>query len=110
MFGYEIRWVLGTILMDMVAIDLGMIMCVLEVCSQVCFFFFFSSRRRHTRFDCDWSSDVCSSDLEGESGVEQPRRKRSLAAEQSFLGHLPECELGGESRKRDDGRPTERPA
>src|SRR2546427_3576663 len=26
-------------------------------------FFFFSSRRRHTRFDCDWSSDVCSSDL-----------------------------------------------
>src|SRR6266478_10056664 len=28
------------------------------------FFFFFSSRRRHTRFDCDWSSDVCSSDLD----------------------------------------------
>src|SRR5205085_3848375 len=27
--------------------------------------FFFSSRRRHTRFDCDWSSDVCSSDLAG---------------------------------------------
>src|SRR5256886_15650247 len=27
------------------------------------FYFFFSSRRRHTRFDCDWSSDVCSSDL-----------------------------------------------
>src|SRR2546430_4352421 len=26
--------------------------------------FFFSSRRRHTRFDCDWSSDVCSSDLD----------------------------------------------
>src|SRR5688572_31711217 len=25
--------------------------------------FFFSGRRRHTRFDCDWSSDVCSSDL-----------------------------------------------
>src|SRR2546430_15190048 len=33
--------------------------------SELClfFFFFFSSRRRHTRFDCDWSSDVCSSDL-----------------------------------------------
>src|SRR5579859_2083300 len=30
------------------------------------FFFFFSSRRRHTRFDCDWSSDVCSSDLKRE--------------------------------------------
>src|SRR2546430_15665216 len=31
-------------------------------------FFFFSSRRRHTRFDCDWSSDVCSSDFRN-SGV-----------------------------------------
>src|SRR5260221_11977646 len=29
----------------------------------VFFFFFFSSRRRHTRSLCDWSSDVCSSDL-----------------------------------------------
>ena len=27
-------------------------------------FFFFSSRRRHTRSLCDWSSDVCSSDLQ----------------------------------------------
>src|SRR2546430_7380369 len=34
------------------------------LCSFTLFiFFFFSSRRRHTRFDCDWSSDVCSSDL-----------------------------------------------
>src|SRR3712207_7869228 len=42
------------------------------------FFFFFSSRRRHTRYWRDWSSDVCSSDLqvrvflvvaEGEPGV-----------------------------------------
>src|SRR5882762_7827879 len=32
----------------------------------MCFigFFFFSSRRRHTIFKCDWSSDVCSSDLQ----------------------------------------------
>src|SRR5690242_21296770 len=30
---------------------------------RVFFFFFFSSRRRHTRLTCDWSSDVCSSDL-----------------------------------------------
>src|SRR2546430_7451952 len=39
-------------------------MC-LSSCSLGCFLvvFFFSSRRRHTRFDCDWSSDVCSSDL-----------------------------------------------
>src|SRR5690606_19572526 len=29
--------------------------------------FFFSSRRRHTRFSRDWSSDVCSSDLDNSS-------------------------------------------
>src|SRR5256885_8759461 len=27
-------------------------------------YFFFSSRRRHTRLQGDWSSDVCSSDLD----------------------------------------------
>src|SRR2546430_17056224 len=43
--------------------------------------FFFSSRRRHTRFDCDWSSDVCSSDLhgaertQGSTGPEETRRR-----------------------------------
>src|SRR2546427_9569114 len=35
------------------------------------FRFFFSSRRRHTRFDCDWSSDVCSSDLNSATQVQQ---------------------------------------
>src|SRR2546426_3747068 len=39
-------------------------------------FFFFSSRRRHTRLQGDWSSDVCSSDLAPEFapdvGVERP--------------------------------------
>src|SRR5947207_9561531 len=33
------------------------------VCFDFFYFFFFSSRRRHTRSLCDWSSDVCSSDL-----------------------------------------------
>src|SRR3712207_9578140 len=37
-------------------------MCVR--CWDVFVFFFFSSRRRHTRYWRDWSSDVCSSDLE----------------------------------------------
>src|SRR3712207_8309146 len=32
--------------------------------STVRLYFFFSSRRRHTRYWRDWSSDVCSSDLE----------------------------------------------
>src|SRR5256886_13181415 len=41
----------------------------------VCFIFFFSSRRRHTRFDCDWSSDVCSSDLGSLVGVEESIRQ-----------------------------------
>src|SRR6267143_3385041 len=31
--------------------------------------FFFSSRRRHTRWNCDWSSDVCSSDLQLAAGA-----------------------------------------
>src|SRR2546426_3472417 len=32
-------------------------------------FFFFSSRRRHTRLQGDWSSDVCSSDLYKEAAL-----------------------------------------
>src|SRR5256886_13203329 len=40
--------------------------------SLVFSFFFFSSRRRHTRFDCDWSSDVCSSDLLGNCSILAP--------------------------------------
>src|SRR5579859_7396667 len=40
--------------------------------------YFVSSRRRHTRFDCDWSSDVCSSDLIGDhlqhAGMRQVQR------------------------------------
>src|SRR5256886_10789031 len=54
------------------------------MCSVICggstaiieFFFFFSSRRRHTRFDCDWSSDVCSSDLAQD--VAEPRGELAL--------------------------------
>src|SRR2546430_12329695 len=42
---------------------LGLGLLTLVVAFPAVFLFFFSSRRRHTRFDCDWSSDVCSSDL-----------------------------------------------
>src|SRR6266481_6715530 len=59
------------------------------------FFFFFSSRRRHTRWNCDWSSDVCSSDLEVEEfyhdvlqlpgGGSLPLRVRSI------VGLIPLC-------------------
>src|SRR5256885_13993609 len=57
------------------------------------FFFFFSSRRRHTRLQGDWSSDVCSSDLthrkadESESGSEpRPHGSRGVVV-QAFMAH-----------------------
>src|SRR5207302_4863095 len=45
------------------------------------FIFFFSSRRRHTRFSRDWSSDVCSSDLDdfAHGEIAPPRSVRSLS-------------------------------
>src|SRR5256886_13150323 len=44
-------------------------------------FFYFSSRRLHTIFDCDWSSDVCSSDLHAlQSRALQPDRVRPATA------------------------------
>ena len=42
---------------------------VSSIAGVVFLFFFFSSRRRHTRSDRDWSSDVCSSDLEGKPPI-----------------------------------------
>src|SRR2546430_5691556 len=54
--------------------------------------FFFSSRRRHTRFDCDWSSDVCSSDLFGAQTVGEQRKihraGRAIDAAVFYGGHL----------------------
>src|SRR5256886_6331248 len=44
---------------------------------------FFSSRRRHTRFDCDWSSDVCSSDL-----VRRHQARARLAVGQHAVQHV----------------------
>src|SRR3989440_7314419 len=59
-------------------------------------FFFFSSRRRHTRSDRDWSSDVCSSDLKAPARVRappspwrcrSPRRSRPMSGEADSLMH-----------------------
>src|SRR5437762_7514523 len=47
--------------------------------------FFFSSRRRHTRYIGDWSSDVCSSDLD-----------RHVVEEEVYLGDMPIMIGGGE--------------
>src|SRR2546430_5378840 len=48
--------------------------------SHFLFLFFFSSRRRHTRFDCDWSSDVCSSDLHAAVVMGRGARRGQLPA------------------------------
>src|SRR5256885_15170041 len=53
------------------------------------FFFFFSSRRRHTRLQGDWSSDVCSSDLSG--GALDPPPKRSTIESGRALPHSKTC-------------------
>src|SRR6266576_2539425 len=50
------------------------------------FFFFFSSRRRHTRSLRDWSSDVCSSDLQPFARVVQPPHR--IHALGTFLHQL----------------------
>src|SRR2546429_3633638 len=47
-----------------------------QVCVRICFFFFFSSRRRHTRCSRDWSSDVCSSDLDARALQSHARADR----------------------------------
>src|SRR3989475_5757524 len=67
-------------------------------------FFFFSSRRRHTRFDCDWSSDVCSSDLQSGAprtivGIEEdPRGFEPLyTADEDKFPLLPRPLTGGVS-------------
>src|SRR2546427_11253135 len=63
--------------------------------------FFFSSRRRHTRFDCDWSSDVCSSDLRGRrNDREAPRTLPESPLPLGPRGHV---------GRRGDRRPPARP-
>src|SRR5699024_11871007 len=47
----------------------------------------FSSRRRHTRSKRDWSSDVCSSDLEPERVRQSGRGERRGRDEQGLRGH-----------------------
>src|SRR5438034_11788970 len=49
------------------------------------FFFFFSSRRRHTRSLCDWSSDVCSSDLTAARLLEEVARALAYAQDRGVV-------------------------
>src|SRR5688572_33108589 len=71
--------------------------------------FFFSSRRRHTRFDCDWSSDVCSSDLahpephhvrDRRVAEREPQHdEREHRAELGALGKRAEDQTAGDGRE-----------
>src|SRR5206468_8294691 len=67
------------------------------------FFFFFSSRRRHTRSDRDWSSDVCSSDLRRSSRIgARPGVERS-AIREDRRGH-PRLAVSRRSEERRVGK------
>src|SRR5689334_25000570 len=72
--------------------------------------FFFSSRRRHTRWNCDWSSDVCSSDLDAPIRIhriiQNPRRQ--VAEERSWhVAHQVGARRAGD-RRHDQTRSEER--
>src|SRR5260370_24942189 len=75
------------------------------------FFFFFSGRRRHTRFKCDWNSDVCSSDL-GEVAhhiAEVLLGMEGRGTSQNVRAHVPLAEMFGyatELRSMTSGRAT----
>src|SRR5205085_7580285 len=60
----------------------------LSFCGVVSFFFFFSSRRRHKIFDCDWSSDVCSSDLTASARSASRRSPSSSRWRYARNGHV----------------------
>src|SRR3989475_5571563 len=64
--------------------------------SRARWLFFFSSRRRHTRFDCDWSSDVCSSDLDAAAAAALVLDHHGLAqGAAQRLGHDARDQVGG---------------
>src|SRR3989440_3414590 len=59
--------------------------CLIQLTTLCCIVFFFSSRRRHTRSDRDWSSDVCSSDLQQFAHCGKPRCRKCREG----MGHGP---------------------
>src|SRR2546421_5640808 len=65
-------------------------LCVLFFLNSIHAFFFFSSRRRHTRSDRDWSSDVCSSDLKQRDDA-HPHRDAHVVPKQIDHPHGTYC-------------------
>src|SRR2546426_6138018 len=78
------------------------------------FFFFFSSRRRHTRLQGDWSSDVCSSDLFGwrlcsrSSATDGDERRNRRGAD--WRGGHSQTVLSPRGRSDTEGRESKIPA
>src|SRR5256885_5272259 len=70
--------------------------CPAVVVHSYVLLFFFSSRRRHTRLQGDWSSDVCSSDLSRDG--EQPRRTRAHLSGRKVAEPYPGAQVRGEVR------------
>src|SRR5207248_4435353 len=58
--------------------------------------FFFSSRRRHTRSYGDWSSDVCSSDLDEKDFASEWTASRAGLRDEALRGHA--AAIGGHAR------------
>src|SRR2546429_6174155 len=56
--------------------------------------FFFSSRRRHTRCSRDWSSDVCSSDLEEHKIKKNKTMELNVKTNREGVAHVPDAPLG----------------
>src|SRR2546426_8040970 len=70
-------------------------------------FFFFSSRRRHTRLQGDWSSDVCSSDL-FKGGIGTASRRLDPPDGGYTVGVLVQCNYGRRRPLRIAGVPVGR--
>src|SRR5688500_19772905 len=64
--------------------------------------FFFSSRRRHTRLQGDWSSDVCSSDLE--VFAQRAAQGEDFAALARELSEDPSAARGGDLGRSEERR------
>src|SRR5256885_11140934 len=75
--------------------------------------FFFSSRRRHTRLQGDWSSDVCSSDLLGkltneDSAATKPDTKSKGKPKPSFAALVDDTKLAEDVEEDDDIKPLKK--
>src|SRR2546429_2974248 len=77
--------------------------CVHDSLLHFLVFFFFSSRRRHTRCSRDWSSDVCSSDLEDRSRLRADERFPPLADQVRAGPQLAQRACSDERRPRGGG-------